>query len=372
VRIRLLSTAACLLLACAEGGGDSSDGTSTDSSVAPDATGADLATDALFPLDETGDTTLPEVAAEVGPDTGCPPGEAFCGGKCIPTYNDVDNCGGCGTKCPDATNAARTCAASTCGFSCNAGKGDCDGIKSNGCETDVQSDTANCGACGKTCSARPNATATCSGGACSDACNSGFASLGSYCTNFGGGFETHASTCSTCNNGNPYASSACSCPAGFAASGSYLARNDACSALRPASIRFCETSGTGSAVYGGAYQIDDPVGCGAGCRVPNARTGGCSCPAGFSPTMLRVTIVNGCSGVIGSQIGVCVHPSAALDNFGGVYQVDDSVTGGLGCRAKNSRTGGCSCPSGFSATGLRTLVDAGGGEIGAHAYFCSR
>jgi len=204
-------------------------------------------------------------------------------------------------------------------------------------------------------------------------CKSGFASVGTYCSNFGGAYETHVASCSTCNNGNPFTSGGCSCPAGFSASSTYVARNDACSALRAASIRFCETSGTGSSVFGGVYQIDDSVSCGAGCRVSNPKTGGCSCPSGYSAAMLRVTIQNGCGSIIGSNIGVCVHGSAALDNFGGVYQQDDPVSGGFGCRNKNPRTGGCSCPSGFSANPLRVLADAsGGGEIGSAVNFCTR
>lgn len=37
------------------------------------------------------------------------------------------------------------------GTSCPPGKGDCDGKSSNGCETDIASDPANCGACGASC-----------------------------------------------------------------------------------------------------------------------------------------------------------------------------------------------------------------------------
>ncbi len=370
----MLLSCTCLALACAEGG---TEDTESDSGTSGEiGTKSDGGADSLFPLDEagdTGDTSVPPPPTDSGSDApSCGPGMALCGGKCIPTYNDVDNCGGCGIKCPDVPSAVRTCVASACGYACNAGKGSCDGDDKNGCETDLNTSTSHCGACGKACSAKPNADATCSGGACSETCKAGFASLSGYCTSFAGAFETHAPACTTCNDGNGY-TSGCSCPAGFSASSSYLARNDACSALRAASIQFCETSGLGSSVWGGAYQADDPVGCAVSCRVSNPKTGGCSCPAGFSATAIRVLIKNSCSGIIGSQIVVCIHPTAALDNFGGGYEEDDPVSGGLGCRVKHPRTGGCSCPSGFSPHGLRTTVDiSGGGEIGAHAQVCTR
>jgi hypothetical protein len=44
---------------------------------------------------------------------------------------------------------------------CSAGTADCNGIASDGCETDLTSDFANCGACGTSCG-----TASCTAGAC--------------------------------------------------------------------------------------------------------------------------------------------------------------------------------------------------------------
>ncbi|MBI2396129.1 MAG: hypothetical protein HYV09_41585 [Deltaproteobacteria bacterium] len=60
-----------------------------------------------------------------------------------------------------------------------------------------------------------------------------------------------------------------------------------------------------------------------------------------------------------------------LADFGGVYQLDDSVAGGLGCRVANLRTGGCSCPTGFTAHALRSIVDSSAGAIGSLIFWCA-
>jgi hypothetical protein len=58
---------------------------------------------------------------------------------------------------------------------CDPGWGDCDQSAANGCETPVDTDTANCGACGNACAAPPHASAACTAGKCGmGACDSGF------------------------------------------------------------------------------------------------------------------------------------------------------------------------------------------------------
>jgi hypothetical protein len=75
--------------------------------------------------------------------------------------NDASNCGTCGTKCV-AVDGVAACISSKCTvISCNAGYADCDGVYSNGCEANLDTDS-NCGGCGMVCK---NAT-SCSGGTC--------------------------------------------------------------------------------------------------------------------------------------------------------------------------------------------------------------
>lgn len=70
---------------------------------------------------------------------------------CETQLNSAENCGFCGTACALA-NATSTCASGTCNVvSCNGGYGDCDKLPETGCESNTQTDPANCGACGTKC-----------------------------------------------------------------------------------------------------------------------------------------------------------------------------------------------------------------------------
>lgn len=71
-------------------------------------------------------------------------------------------------------NAAITCTAGVCGLgACNPGFGNCDGEPDNGCETALNA-TSDCGACGVVC----DADLVCNGGTCAEACSSGLADCG--------------------------------------------------------------------------------------------------------------------------------------------------------------------------------------------------
>src|SRR5205823_407119 len=83
--------------------------------------------------------------------SGCASGQLRCGSLCADPMTDADNCGGCGMACPGAANATRRCSAGACGFVCNPGYADCDGVPANGCEANLQSDPAHCGACATAC-----------------------------------------------------------------------------------------------------------------------------------------------------------------------------------------------------------------------------
>ncbi|MBL8600451.1 MAG: hypothetical protein JNK72_00860 [Myxococcales bacterium] len=116
------------------------------------------------------------------------------------TRASVTNCGACGMMCPAVPNATATCGNSRCGFTCNAGFGDCDGDASNGCEVDLSTSTAHCGVCNNACAMPANGTAACVMGACGVAsCAAGF---GNCDNNVANGCETvlaaSASNCGAC------------------------------------------------------------------------------------------------------------------------------------------------------------------------------
>lgn len=104
----------------------------------------------------------------------CPSGRHLCGDACV-SNTEVASCGALCTPCPTPANSVATCNGTTCGSVCAAGFADCDGLPGNGCEVDLRVTSMNCGTCGHACTL-PNATAGCSAGACVVAsCAVGFA-----------------------------------------------------------------------------------------------------------------------------------------------------------------------------------------------------
>lgn len=84
-------------------------------------------------------------------------------------------CGGCTNVCNTSTtnNTARTCDGTKCGYTCAAGKLDCNAAtapNTDGCETTMS--VTNCGGCGTTCSTATG-TPTCTAGKCAYTCNAG-------------------------------------------------------------------------------------------------------------------------------------------------------------------------------------------------------
>ena len=118
-----------------------------------------------------------------GQAPGCPAGKADCDGKssngCEVTLGTADNCGSCGDKCAGDT----TCKDSTCQIQCPAGKGDCDSNAANGCEAELTTDEANCGGCKKACAAADHASVTCENSSCKLECTTGFADCDKNATN---------------------------------------------------------------------------------------------------------------------------------------------------------------------------------------------
>lgn len=103
----------------------------------------------------------------------CDPGFFDCNGDpadgCETNVDsDPKNCGACATDCSAGDGGADwlcrfgSCFPNQCGTSTLA---DCDGKPSNMCEINLATDPVNCGFCGKVC-ALPNSTTACSQGVC--------------------------------------------------------------------------------------------------------------------------------------------------------------------------------------------------------------
>ena len=91
----------------------------------------------------------------------------------VNTQTSPSHCGMCGSACPAPPNAVATCAGATCGFTCAAGFGDCDGDASNGCEVDLRVTPSHCGACGNACSSGVCAASACQAPRCDDGVRNG-------------------------------------------------------------------------------------------------------------------------------------------------------------------------------------------------------
>ncbi len=147
----------------------------------------------------------------------CNPGFGDCDGNpangCEAALNtDATHCGTCTTACATPANAQSvSCVSGRCDFTCRAPFADCDGLDTNGCETDPRGSVAHCGGCGLACPTRPNASPTCAGGTCGLRCDTGFGDCDGDATN---GCETDlrttVSSCGACGR-------VCSVPGGLAA-----------------------------------------------------------------------------------------------------------------------------------------------------------
>lgn len=74
------------------------------------------------------------------------------GGGCRDLNTDVEYCGSCLNACPSPqAHQSRTCRKGACEYPCDEGFADCNGDPSDGCEVDLRSHPANCGACGVQC-----------------------------------------------------------------------------------------------------------------------------------------------------------------------------------------------------------------------------
>ncbi len=132
--------------------------------------------------------------------------------------SDSTNCGQCGLTCNVSNGgvASYVCVARVCGIGqCVPGRGNCNQVYVDGCETNTGSDLANCGACGAACNPA-HATGACGNGTCSiAACAPGWSNCNGQVAD---GCEVNTGmdpqNCGTCGNACVFANATGTCSAG--------------------------------------------------------------------------------------------------------------------------------------------------------------
>ena len=216
------------------------------------------------------------------------------------TRSSTSNCGACGTQCPTRPNAFPGCLGGMCVTSCVMGFQDCDGDAMNGCEADVRTSAANCGACGRACTP-PRATGACMAGRCQvTACESGYADCDMDAANgCEASLQSDANHCAGCGM-------RCNLPSATAACAMASCQVAACATGRGdcdlSAANGCEVDVTSSATNCGT--------CGTACNLPNAtpacamgRCAVASCNAGFADCDLNPA--NGCEVNLGTSTSHC-------------------------------------------------------------------
>jgi plastocyanin len=113
----------------------------------------------------------------------CATGDACCTGACANLGTDVNHCGACGRACTQigwANVATYNCSGGNCSIaSCTTPFADCNGSNLDGCEANLETDPQHCGTCMTDCSLAGwanVATYSCSSGGCGiGSCATGFA-----------------------------------------------------------------------------------------------------------------------------------------------------------------------------------------------------
>jgi hypothetical protein len=278
---------------------------------------------------------------------------------------DTAHCGACATAC-NATNGTASCTAGLCGITCNSGYGDCDGSANNGCEINLNSDPTHCGTCVVACNAN-NGAPSCSAGLCGITCYPDFADCdGSLIDGCEVNLASDPAHCGACinacnsNNGAPScAGGACgiTCNAGFADCFNGLA--DGCETNLQTDPANCSACGAACDATNGAPFCDTGA-CGITC---NVGYGNCDGQAAGCETNLTndPNNCNGCGAVCPTPanatpactggtcgIGACAANYLDCDHLPGDgcevnYTNDPNNCGGCGqqCRASNVAVPAC-------------------------------
>ena len=102
----------------------------------------------------------------------------ICDGERVDLNSNAEHCGACGHECSEAQVLERVCNEGRCHPVCHSDYGDCNvpatSETDNGCETNIATNAKHCGACRHECSEANAAGVTCNSGQCAPDCRSGY------------------------------------------------------------------------------------------------------------------------------------------------------------------------------------------------------
>jgi alpha-tubulin suppressor-like RCC1 family protein len=160
-----------------------------------------------------------------------------CGGACVDTATDLAHCGGCARPCVTGAHSLPSCTAGACGLVCDPGFADCDHERATGCEVDVRTSLANCGACDRRCTPPADAQPSCAAGACGFTCNAGYHRCGEACAS-DSAVASCGTACAPCPAAPANGTATCAGGAcGFACNAGYHRCGGACAS--DASVASC-------------------------------------------------------------------------------------------------------------------------------------
>ena len=277
----------------------------------------------------------------------------FSNGCEVSLATDANNCGACGVACL-FPNAAGVCVDGKCGLgACQVGFGNCDNDATNGCEANLASDPANCTACGMACSPPANVVATCTAGTCGgDQCATGYADCN---MNLADGCEVDIST-------DPANCGACAMACGALAHATTGCSNGACSiASCDTGYADCDKSVYDGCEANLATDTNNCSACGMACVAvsegfPACTAGACGvgvCDAGYADCDLNAA--NGCEVNLSNDVnncGACAVACPAVSN-------GTPVCSGFVCGIGSCNAGFANCfgPPTTCETDLQTDVN---------------
>ncbi len=302
----------------------------------------------------------------------CNAGFANCDGNpsngCeVNLQTDVNNCGSCAYVVGQYPNSTAGCAAGVGTIVCNAGFANCDGVINNGCEVNLQTNINHCGLCSISGTGLPNvASASCvAGSIVINSCNPGFANCDGIASNgCEVNLQTNINNCGACGisgaNLNNAASTACvagvivinSCTSGFANCNNQA--SDGCEVNLQNNVNNCGACG----ISGAGLPNVASVSCVAGAIYIN------SCNAGFADCDGNAS--NGCEVNLATNInhcGLCSISGAGLPNVASASCV-------AGVIVINSCNAGFANCDGIASNGCEVNLATNGNHCGTCSNAC--